>query len=112
MAQIGRFSIAAIATLGALAAMPTLASATPLHHVHHVLHHVHGGRYMSTGSIGIVAPDNRGLAMRPAEAAYETRPAWAMRDDDSGNSKNPSLPSYAQNKGGETGGPGRMYIPN
>lgn len=109
MAQIGRFSVAALAALGALAAMPTLASATPLHHA---LHHVHGGRYMSTGPIGMAAPDNRGFAMRPAEAAYGARPAWAMRDDDSGNSKNPSLPSYAQNKGGETGGPGRMYIPD
>jgi hypothetical protein len=34
-----------------------------------------------------------------------------LRDDDSENAKNPALPSYAQNKGHETGGPGRMQIP-
>ena len=35
-----------------------------------------------------------------------------LRDDDSDNAKNPALPSYAQNKGQETGGPGRMQIPD
>ena len=35
-----------------------------------------------------------------------------LRDDDSDNAKNPAPPSYAQNKGHETGGPGRMQIPD
>jgi hypothetical protein len=43
--------------------------------------------------------------------AYD-RGHGGLRDDDSDNARNPTLPSYAQNKGDETGGPGRMQIPD
>ncbi|MFD0939030.1 hypothetical protein ACFQ12_28050 [Methylobacterium trifolii] len=40
-------------------------------------------------------------------------PYWLGRmDTDSGNAKNPALPSYAQARGQETGGPARELIPN
>ncbi|TXN15863.1 hypothetical protein FV219_01645 [Methylobacterium sp. WL122] len=40
-------------------------------------------------------------------------PDWLGRmDTDSGNSRNPALPSYAQGRGQETGGPARELIPN
>ena len=40
-------------------------------------------------------------------------PYWLGRmDTDSGNARNPALPSYAQARGQETGGPARELIPN
>lgn len=44
-------------------------------------------------------------------------PSWApadseLGDTDSGNANNPALPSYAQGRGQETGGPARELIPN
>lgn len=47
-------------------------------------------------------------SVSPTHSTY-----WLGRmDTDSGNAKNPALPSYAQARGQETGGPARELIPN
>jgi hypothetical protein len=56
--------------------------------------------------------DSHSVLTEPLSAPAGS-PYWLGRmDTDSGNARNPALPSYAQARGQETGGPARELIPN
>jgi hypothetical protein len=86
MTKLGRITALAFLACGAAT---TLSNASYAAEYHHVLQHNHADGYGYDGVRGY----------------------GGLRDDDSENAKNPALPSYAQSKGQETGGPGRMQIP-
>jgi len=98
MTLFARTTMLALAAGGSLALMATASQAHERHYLHPI-HHTGGGRYMSTSAAAPV--------LAPAVRSF---PA-AQYENDNANSKNPSLPGYAQNMGGETGGPGRNLIP-
>ena len=95
MTKFARMTAVVLAACGALA---TTGSDSFAQDLHHAVHHHGQARYMSTGA---VAP------VQPAPATY----GYGYGDTDSANAKNPALAGYQQNKGGETGGPARMLIP-
>jgi hypothetical protein len=82
MTKLGRITALALTAFGVVTALNTASYATEYHRVLHQ-NDAYGYGYGDRG----------------------------LRDDDSDNAKSPALPSYAQNRGHETGGPGRMQIP-
>lgn len=56
--------------------------------------------------------DTRTVLSEPFQASANSTYWLGGMDTDSGNARNPALPSYAQARGQETGGPARELIPN
>lgn len=56
--------------------------------------------------------ETRTVLTEPFQSSADTAYWLGKSDANSGNADNPALPSYAQARGQETGGPARELIPN